>query len=84
MGGKSQVAGHHGEPLLQGGGGDQQVGTVMAQGRGELAPAAGDGQIHRQQPFAVQPQQPIQPGLLLVGEYRISGTSPGDTAPASR
>jgi len=27
VGGKSQVAGHHGEPLLQGGGGDQQVGA---------------------------------------------------------
>jgi hypothetical protein len=27
-----------------------------------------------------QPQQPIQPGRQLVGEHRISGTSPGDTA----
>jgi hypothetical protein len=27
-----------------------------------------------------QPQQPIQPGRQIVGEHRISGTSPGDTA----
>ena len=35
-----QVPGHHGEAMLPGRSGDQQVGTVVAQGRRELAPAS--------------------------------------------
>ena len=39
----AQVPGHHGEAMLQGRSGDQQVGTVVAEGGRELSPAAAGG-----------------------------------------
>jgi hypothetical protein len=35
-----QVPAHHGEPMLQGGGGDEPIGAVVSEGGRELAPAA--------------------------------------------
>jgi hypothetical protein len=58
--------------------GDQQVGTVVAEGGRELSPAAGDGQIHRQQPLRVQVQQAFQPGRQLLSSD-IRFWSSGDT-----
>ncbi len=43
----AQISGHHREAVLKGGGGDQQIGAVMAEVGGELTPAARGGQIHR-------------------------------------
>lgn len=65
--------------MLQGGGGDQQIGAVVAEGGRELSPAAGDGQIHRQQPLSVQAQQALQPARQLFGKGRIRDRLPGDS-----
>lgn len=50
----AQVARHHREAVLQGGGGDEEISAVMAEVGGELPPATGGGQIHRQQPLAME------------------------------
>jgi len=65
----AQIARHHREAVLEGGGGDQQIGSVMAEFSRELTPAASGGQIHRQQALPMEPQQLIEPGgpLLRTG-----------------
>ncbi len=64
----AQVARHHRETVLQGSGGDQEISAVMAEFGGKLPPAAGGGQIHRQQPLAMEAQQLIEPDRQLCGE----------------
>jgi hypothetical protein len=41
------VAGDHGQTLLQRGGGDQKIGAVMADAGAQIAPSAGSRRVYR-------------------------------------
>lgn len=65
------VARHHGEPVLQRRGRDHEIGALIAESGAQGAPPPCRLQIKRQDPLAIEGQQPVQPVRELAGKAWI-------------
>ena len=68
----SDVAGNDRQAVLQCGGGDEQVCSVVPQGRRQLSPSPCRGGIYVKNAVAVPGQHPIQPKSQFLGERWIT------------
>ena len=59
------VAGHHGQAMFEGRGSDQQVHAFVPEGPGLTSPPARSGDIHCENPVAVQCEHQVQPDHRL-------------------
>ena len=74
------VAGDDGESVLEGGGGDEEIEALVAEGPAQLAPAAGGWDIHGQHAPAVPGEDFLQPVGQVAREGGIAALLLGDAA----
>ena len=72
------VAGNHGEPVLQGRGGNEQVDILVADGGREPAPSARRSGTHRQDAVCKPCQDTFRPLGKVTGKVRVSGNLLGN------
>ena len=66
------IAGDHGQAVLQRGGGDLEIGVLVAKSGAERAPTSRGPQIERKDAAAIERQDPIEPINEHDGEVRIA------------
>ena len=66
--------------MVEGGGGDEEVGALVAKGGGEAAPTAGGGDVDAEQAVGECGEGALQPGRELAGEGGVLGQLPGDAS----
>ena len=84
----SDIACHDGQPILQCGCGDQQIGAAVTNPRAEASPSTRDPRVDREDAIAIGFDSAIEPGAKSLGENRVlnllSNNTPFDLADGDR
>ena len=67
----SYIACHNGQPILQCGCGDQQIGAAVTDPRAEPSPSTRDPRVDGDDAIAIGFNSAIEPGAQSLGENRV-------------